>query len=215
MKSFGLKGGLFYSIFKNSHYAYRELVFRQIIPDSADPEQLVTGEEFLQIVNRVLDLQDQNGQPRMETERREAEQQRMAAEINTHLVERQVQDTKVSVGTEGVTISLSNINFQANSARLEEDEQAKIREIAEILKTLPGRKIMVAGHTALAGTEEAQMRTSTERAQAVADYLIQLGVRRRSEITVLGYGASRPVAPNTSAGQAQNRRVEITILERL
>ncbi|MDR1596418.1 MAG: hypothetical protein LBR99_01810, partial [Treponema sp.] len=25
MKSFGLKGGLFYSIFKNSHYAYREL----------------------------------------------------------------------------------------------------------------------------------------------------------------------------------------------
>jgi hypothetical protein len=58
MQSFGLKGGLFYSIFKNAHYSYRELVFQQIILDGADPEQLVSGELFLQIVNRVLEQQD-------------------------------------------------------------------------------------------------------------------------------------------------------------
>jgi outer membrane protein OmpA-like peptidoglycan-associated protein len=66
------------------------------------------------------------------------------------------------------------------------------------------------------GTVEMQTQFSIERAQAVADYLVQLGARRREEITVQGYGASRPAADNaTPRGQAQNRRVEITILEQL
>jgi outer membrane protein OmpA-like peptidoglycan-associated protein len=142
------------------------------------------------------------------------ERQQVAEEINAQLAVRHVEDTHATAGDEGVTISLSNISFQANSTRLEESEQNKIREIAEILKAVPGRKILVAGHTALAGNEEAQLQTSIARAQAVADYLVQLGARRRSDITVRGYGAARPVADNqTAAGQALNRRVEITILE--
>jgi outer membrane protein OmpA-like peptidoglycan-associated protein len=182
----------------------------------SDPAQFVSGEEFLQILSRVLRLteQDAAGQAKREQQALEAERQRTAEEINTQLALRQVEDTHAAASAGGVTISLSNITFQANSALLEEVERRKIREIAEILTTMPGRKILVEGHTALAGTEAAQLQTSTERAQAVADYLVELGARRRNEITVRGYGASRPVADNrNAAGQAQNRRVEITILE--
>jgi outer membrane protein OmpA-like peptidoglycan-associated protein len=55
---------------------------------------------------------------------------------------------------------------------------------------------------------------STARAQAVADYLVGLGCRKRDEITVRGYGAERPLGdPATAEGQARSRRVEITLLD--
>jgi outer membrane protein OmpA-like peptidoglycan-associated protein len=155
-----------------------------------------------------------SGRSKKKQEAAAAERQRVAEDINTQLTARQVRDTRASASDEGITIRLSNIAFQPNSAVLEESELQKIREIAEILKTVPGRRIQVTGHTALAGTEAAQLATSQERAQAVADALIALGARRRSDISVRGYGAERPLANNnTAAGQAQNRRVEIMILE--
>jgi len=54
MRSFDIKGGLFYSMFKNPHYAYRELVYRDVIQGRADPGMAVSGEQLLFMVNRVL-----------------------------------------------------------------------------------------------------------------------------------------------------------------
>jgi hypothetical protein len=58
MRSFGLKGGMFYSLCKNSHYAYRELVFQDIIQGRADPAMTVSGDELLFLVNRVLTMKE-------------------------------------------------------------------------------------------------------------------------------------------------------------
>jgi len=54
MRAFNLKGGAFYSLFKNPHYAYRELVYQDIIQDRADPQMTVSGEQLLFLVNRVI-----------------------------------------------------------------------------------------------------------------------------------------------------------------
>ncbi|HPE35754.1 MAG TPA: OmpA family protein [Spirochaetales bacterium] len=114
----------------------------------------------------------------------------------------------------GVTISLEDIQFEADSARLLPSERQKIERIAELLAGIPGRDILVAGHTALAGTAEGRLQLSVERAKTVAELLIALGARTPEEVTVAGYGADRPVASNTTeAGRSRNRRVEITILE--
>jgi len=123
-------------------------------------------------------------------------------------------DVTVSSDERGVTISLDDIRFEADSARLLPSELAKVEAIAAILAKVKGRDIQVSGHTALAGTAAARQQLSVERARSVADALIRLGVREAEAITVLGYGAERPVADNsTEAGKARNRRVEITILE--
>jgi outer membrane protein OmpA-like peptidoglycan-associated protein len=115
---------------------------------------------------------------------------------------------------EGVTISIDNIQFQAESSRLMPSETAKLRLIAEILRRYPDRDILVAGHTALAGTAEGRKKLSEERAQAVAEALIAAGAQKAERVQVVGYGAERPIADNSSeAGMARNRRVEITILE--
>ena len=52
---------------------------------------------------------------------------------------------------------------------------------------------------------------SESRARAVADYLIAHKIDP-NRVMAVGYGARYPVASNkTAAGQAKNRRVEITI----
>ncbi len=115
---------------------------------------------------------------------------------------------------EGVTITIENIQFGPDSAVLLQSEYPKLAKIADILKAYPERDILVAGHTALAGTAEGRLRLSKQRAQSVADYLIKQGVRKPEQVTTAGYGAERPVAPNdTEPNMARNRRVEITILE--
>jgi hypothetical protein len=55
MRSFNIKGGLFYSLTKNSHYAYRELVSQKIIQGRADPAMKISGERLLLITGRILD----------------------------------------------------------------------------------------------------------------------------------------------------------------
>jgi len=125
-----------------------------------------------------------------------------------------LKDVSVTSDERGVTISIENIQFTADSSRLLPAELAKIKAIAGILAEVPGRDILVTGHTALAGTAAARQELSKERAKAVAEELIRLGARKPEAITVLGYGAEKPVADNsTEAGMARNRRVEITILE--
>lgn len=125
-----------------------------------------------------------------------------------------LEDVKVTSDERGVTISLENIRFSADSAQLATSELDKLKTIADALAALPGRDILVSGHTALAGTATARQKLSVERAKAVAEELIRLGARKPEAITVVGYGAEKPVADNgTEEGMARNRRVEITILE--
>jgi len=221
MRSFNIKGGLLYTITKSPHFAYRELTYRETIQGRANPGMNVSGEMLLFITGRILSQLGDVAAEERKLEEAAAEtaaeavvrREELAAEINAILEEQNVADTVAEATDEGVVISLSNIQFAADSTVLFESERVKIREIANILKAVPGR-ILVAGHTALAGSDEGHLEISLGRAQAVADYLVQLGARGASEITAVGLGADYPIADNsTEEGRARNRRVEITILE--
>jgi len=56
MQSFNLKGGLFYSFFKNPHYAYRELAAHKAFKGKSDPLMAVSGEQLLFITSRMLSI---------------------------------------------------------------------------------------------------------------------------------------------------------------
>jgi len=145
---------------------------------------------------------------------------RTATDDNVRQVQSAVQqmnlpDVTVQAGEQGLTFRLENIQFDADSAVLPESEQTKLRKIAELLKAYPDNDLLVTGHTALAGTETTRQQLSAQRAQAVAEYLINLGVRDAYHIFTCGKGASVPIASNeTEEGKAKNRRVEITILDK-
>ena len=58
MRSFDLKGGIFYSLAKSPHHAYRELIYKGYIRGSTDPDMTVSGRELLLIVNRILAVKE-------------------------------------------------------------------------------------------------------------------------------------------------------------
>jgi hypothetical protein len=56
MRSFGIDGGIMYTLTKNAHYAYRELAYKNVIQGNTDPAMNVSGERLLFITNRVFSL---------------------------------------------------------------------------------------------------------------------------------------------------------------
>lgn len=72
--------------------------------------------------------------------------------------------------------------------------------------------MIVVGHTDSVGSDAYNQKLSMRRAEAVRAYLVSKGVGSQ-RVMVEGRGESRPVADNaTSAGRAQNRRVEIEVV---
>jgi hypothetical protein len=60
MRSFGMSGGIFYSLIKNPHYAYLELVYSNVITGRHDPAMPVSGARLLLYVTRILAMQGVN-----------------------------------------------------------------------------------------------------------------------------------------------------------
>jgi outer membrane protein OmpA-like peptidoglycan-associated protein len=161
---------------------------------------------------RTVEYRGQAQAEVLESTRMDREQ--VVEEITEDLERLGIENATIRAVDEGVTISMDNILFEAETARMLPGEERKLEQIAEILRRYQDRDILVGGHTALAGIEADRLTLSRERAAVVADYLIAQGVRSRDRIVVRGYGADRPVADNSSAeGMRRNRRVEITLLE--
>lgn len=136
-------------------------------------------------------------------------------EVMEKITDMGLEDITVSKTDNGLTISLENIQFLADSAELLDIEKIKINKIAQILSAYPDNDLLIAGHTARAGSEESCQILSEERADSVADYLVKLNVRQKKHVFTQGFGSKIPVASNkTEAGKAKNRRVEITILDK-
>ena len=103
------------------------------------------------------------------------------------------------------------IRFAHNSDKIDARSNKNLDATANLLKKQPGNTIVVKGYTDSLGDPNYNIDLSQRRAQAVANALKARGVAE-DNISAVGYGASYPVATNTTAqGRAQNRRVELEI----
>ncbi|MDE5613291.1 MAG: OmpA family protein [Treponemataceae bacterium] len=113
----------------------------------------------------------------------------------------------------GLRLSMRDIRFVPDSNEVLPSEHGRLDEIADVLKLAPDAQFLVEGHTAAVGKPEGEQKLSVERARTIAEELAKRGVNAAAFIC-RGWGGTRPIADNaTDAGRAQNRRVEITILE--
>jgi OOP family OmpA-OmpF porin len=112
----------------------------------------------------------------------------------------------------GSTVELRGVNFASSSDRLLTGAEQVLDDAIDWLKKNPHLVVEVAGHTDSDGAAAANLGLSERRAYTVRDYLINGGVSE-SSLTARGYGESEPVADNsTTEGKAENRRVELRIL---
>ncbi|RDB44638.1 cell envelope biogenesis protein OmpA [Halomonas sp. DQ26W] len=122
--------------------------------------------------------------------------------------------TGVDVERRGDDIVLnmpSSVTFGFDSSELTPSARNALNDVSSILTQYTDTRVNIAGHTDSTGDAGYNQRLSERRAEAVGNYLTQNGVTR-NRLYMTGYGASQPVASNTTEdGRAQNRRVEITL----
>jgi outer membrane protein OmpA-like peptidoglycan-associated protein len=111
-------------------------------------------------------------------------------------------------------IVLSEVLFEVNSYKLKPEIFPQLDSLVEFLLANPSTRIEISGHTDSTGKESHNLGLSENRADAVAEYVVDKGVPT-SRVTFNGYGSSRPISTNdTEEGRRKNRRVEILIHNR-
>jgi OOP family OmpA-OmpF porin len=111
-------------------------------------------------------------------------------------------------------IELRGVNFATNSDRLLSGAESVLDDAIAWLKQHPSLVVEVAGHTDSDGNEILNLGLSERRANTVRDYMISGGINP-GNITAKGFGESQPKSDNdTAEGKAENRRVELRILNR-
>ncbi len=109
-------------------------------------------------------------------------------------------------------LRLAGLSFPSGSVEIRPENFAVLTKVQRVIREFPEARIVVEGHTDSQGNESLNQSLSRRRAIAVREYLLANIAMSADRITAVGYGESRPVAPNdTEAGRTRNRRIEITL----
>lgn len=114
---------------------------------------------------------------------------------------------------QNVLISAYGFQFPSGQSEIQTVNFPLMNKIIRAINIFPGSRIEITGHTDSTGTDNINQQVSQARARNVGKFLTEVGEIAPDRITTRGYGESRPVASNkTAAGRAENRRVEIKII---
>ncbi len=101
--------------------------------------------------------------------------------------------------------------FETNKSTLKSEHFATLNSIVDYLRLHPERLVRISGHTDNTGREAHNLSLSKQRADVVAEYLVDNGIEI-SRVETFGLGSAKPLAENTTdQGRKKNRRVELLI----
>lgn len=140
-----------------------------------------------------------------------AKYQTVEAQHRTAQLEAQLADLSAKKTERGIVITFSDVLFQTDKTRLNQNGLNISRKLAKVLEENPERTVLIEGFTDSTGSAAYNQRLSERRATSVRLTLQELGVNR-SRIAIRGFGESYPVVSNdTSEDRQMNRRVEIIL----
>ena len=133
----------------------------------------------------------------------------------------EIEQEKVALRREpdGLVISLREIGFfESGSAHVRTDSEFAFDQIAEILRK-KNYRLRIEGHTDDVPIHTAQYASNWELSTARATEIVRLLIVRNGfapgRLSAGGFAEFHPIATNRSpAGRAQNRRVDVVILDR-
>ncbi len=101
----------------------------------------------------------------------------------------------------------STITFAFNSAVLDNNAKAVLRQQAEWIRQFPEVRFKVFGHTDLVGNQSYNQSLGLRRANAVVQYLSTQGISTSRLEAVVSYGETRPVVQTPDMNRANRRTV--------
>ena len=113
----------------------------------------------------------------------------------------------------------ADVLFDFDKATIKPEAASALHNVAEIINTKgKGRGVRVDGHTDAKGNDAYNQKLSERRAASVKQWLMDKEGLANVRMTTQGFGATKPVAPNTKPdgsdnpdGRQKNRRVEIVL----
>ena len=100
------------------------------------------------------------------------------------------------------------ITFDVGKAVIKPESMGEINRIVRLMTDDPSLRFEVQGHTDNTGNAASNQTLSEQRAQAIVQKLVEMGISA-DRLTAVGKGQTNPLADNsTDEGRAKNRRVE-------
>lgn len=113
--------------------------------------------------------------------------------------------------TQTGSATIYGIHFDTGSSKLRSDSLPALNAVLGLINGRPGSNWIIAGHTDNQGSDALNIPLSKARAGSVISWLTAHGVEG-SRLEPQGFGATRPVADNSTAnGRFLNRRVEVAL----
>ena len=107
-------------------------------------------------------------------------------------------------------IAIYDILFETGKSEINLRSAAALKNIAKFLIANPEKQYLIVGHTDNVGDFDANIKLSTDRANAIVNELVEKYSVNSDQLKPYGVGSASPVATNsTDEGKAKNRRVEI------
>lgn len=104
---------------------------------------------------------------------------------------------------------IEGVSFKRGSADLSARSFPVLARVADVLRNHQYLRIEIASHSGPKGNPEKLYALTTERAQAIFDHLVRLGVDRR-QLRAIGHGPDKP-SPDLSKGEQE--RIEMTLVD--
>jgi outer membrane protein OmpA-like peptidoglycan-associated protein len=138
-----------------------------------------------------------------------ARQEALAARAETAEMQKSLEALQAKPTERGMVLTLSDVLFDTGAATLKPGADLALERVANFMSENPETRVIIEGHTDSRGSDSYNEELSRRRAQSVRDALASRGIQG-NRVEAIGRGEAFPVASNdNSAGQQQNRRVEI------
>ncbi len=127
------------------------------------------------------------------------------AEGGVKFYDRMMQDGKIIA---------NGIRFDVNKATIRPESMGIINEIYDLMSEHSDITFSVEGHTDSDGNAEFNQKLSEDRAEAVLNQLVSMGIQE-DRLDSKGFGETKPIDNNSMAeGKANNRRVEFVKIQK-
>ena len=125
------------------------------------------------------------------------------------------QEIYTALYRDGSVAISGGILFAFDSDKVNPGAEAIVSKIADMMGQHPNLELAVVGYTDNTGDFNYNLGLSKRRADAIVNALVKDGVSK-DRLAGVGVGPLNPIAPNTTEqGRAENRRVELVLIELL